>query len=280
MELDRNQILSDAFGQSPGRLSADSLRLLHRLLLVVKFSLLMFSTRLLFSVARGNWSRVHRQTARSIQVASPLPLRYAPVEMPNPHGKQRADRRKRPKKGDDRKNKGSGFDEVLQVDIDHLLARNRPEKQPELEEKPPELPERFSEIEVTISEISSTGDGLALSESGDHVYVVPFTVPGDKALVKTVRQHPELSYTLVDFIKVIEPGPQRNDSLIGCGYFAKCSGCQLQMMSYEDQLAHKKRIVEKAYANFSGLIPELVPAVGDTLPSPRQYGYRTKLTPH
>lgn len=39
-------------------------------------------------------------------------------------------------------------------------------------------------------------------------------------------------------------------------------------------------MVRKAFANFSLLDPSLVPAVGPTLPSPLQYGYRTKLTPH
>lgn len=194
-------------------------------------------------------------------------------------------RRKRTKK-EESKNKSSGFDEVLQVDIDQLLERNKPEQEQNGEQAPdspapqPTLPERFSEIEVKIAELSSTGDGLALSENNDHVYVVPFSAPGDKVLVKVVRQFPSLSYSLTDFIKVLEPGPKRNDSLIGCGYFGKCSGCQLQMMPYEDQLAHKRRIVEKAYANFSGLIPEVIPKIGDTFPSPMQYGYRTKLTPH
>lgn len=245
----------------------------------------MLSSRLFFSPSRHYRSIVPRQSARTITVASThLPLRYAPVNMPKYHGNPKAGRRHAKKsKKELNKNKSSGFDEVLQVDIDHLIGRNKPEAQPESEEAtgtPVSLPERFSEIEVQIAELSSTGDGLALSENGDHVYVVPFTVPGDKVLVKIVRQHPELSYTLTDFIKVIEAGPKRNDSLIGCKYFAECSGCQLQMMSYEDQLAHKRRIVEKAYANFSGLIPEMVPAIGETFPSPMQYGYRTKLTPH
>jgi len=52
------------------------------------------------------------------------------------------------------------------------------------------------------------------------------------------------------------------------------------MLPYDYQLAHKKTIVEKAYRNFSGLAPELIPEVGDTIGSPLQYGYRTKLTPH
>ncbi|KKK26520.1 tRNA(m5U54)methyltransferase [Aspergillus rambellii] len=184
----------------------------------------------------------------------------------------------------ERNEKTSGFDEVLQADIDRLLSKQKPEADSPLSDAPsppqPTLPETFTEIEVTVAEISSTGDGLALSENADHVYVVPFTVPGDKVLVKVVRHIPALSYSVTDFVKVIEPGAQRKDEMIGCKYFGKCSGCQLQMMSYGDQLAHKKRIVEKAYSNFSGLIPELIPAIGDTFPSPLQYGYRTKLTPH
>ncbi|RDW62920.1 tRNA (uracil(54)-C(5))-methyltransferase [Aspergillus mulundensis] len=178
------------------------------------------------------------------------------------------------------KDKSNEFDEVLQADVERLLKSKRDPSPADATSPQPTLPELFTEIEVTVAEISSTGDGLALSENGDHVYVVPFTVPGDKALVKVVRHVNALSYSVTDFIKVIEPGPQRRDDAIGCKYFGKCSGCQLQMISYEDQLAHKKRIVEKAYANFSGLIPELIPAIGDTFPSPQQYGYRTKLTPH
>jgi tRNA (uracil-5-)-methyltransferase len=191
---------------------------------------------------------------------------------------------KRRKKVNADREKSSGFDEVLQADIDQLLRKHKPESEIDVEDDstppPPSLPETFTEIEVKVTEISSTGDGLALSENTDHVYVVPFTVPGDKVLVKVVRHFPTLSYSLTDFVKVIEPGSKRNDSAIGCQYFGKCSGCQLQMMSYEDQLAHKKRIVEKAFANFSGLIPELIPAIDDTFPSPLRYGYRTKLTPH
>lgn len=203
--------------------------------------------------------------------------------MPGPnknfrHGPKRQ-RRTEPK----RKEKSNEFDEVLQLDIDKLLKKNKPEVDSAADAPTPPpstLPELFTEIEVAVEEISSTGDGLALSENKDHVYIVPFTVPGDKALVKVVRHVKQLSYSVTDFLKVIEPGPQRRDDAIGCKYFGKCSGCQLQMLSYEDQLAHKKRIVEKAYANFSGLIPDLIPAIGDTFPSPQQYGYRTKLTPH
>lgn len=142
------------------------------------------------------------------------------------------------------------------------------------------LPDKFSEIEVKISELSSTGDGLGLSSTSNHVYVVPFTLPGDRVQAKVITHFPQARYTLADFVKVITPAPQRDDSLALCPYFAKCAGCQIQMLPYDMQLQHKKTIVEKAYSNFSSLNPDIIPVVGQTIGSPLQYGYRTKLTPH
>lgn len=55
---------------------------------------------------------------------------------------------------------------------------------------------------------------------------------------------------------------------------------QYQMLSYEKQLQLKRNVVIKAYQHFSSLSESLVPEIGPTLPSPQQYGYRTKLTPH
>ncbi|KAE8149142.1 S-adenosyl-L-methionine-dependent methyltransferase [Aspergillus avenaceus] len=250
----------------------------------------MFAFRVGFTLSRKHWSSI--LTPRTgYFLHSNLQLSHRPygqaqfssTKMENSPKRPDISAKRRKKSKVDRE-KSSGFDDVLQTDIDQLLRKHKPVNEVDVEDAstppPPTLPATFTEIEVKVADLSSTGDGLALSENADHVYVVPFTVPGDKVLVKVVRHFPSLSYSLTDFVKVVEPGPQRNDSAIGCQYFGKCSGCQLQMMSYEDQLAHKKRIVEKAYANFSGLIPELVPAIGDTFPSPLQYGYRTKLTPH
>lgn len=168
---------------------------------------------------------------------------------------------------------------VLLTDVRHLLA-SQDAHGGDAQPAPYSPPERFSEIEVKITELSSTGDGLGLSSTLDHVYVVPFTAPGDVVRAKVVTYFAKDHYTLTDFIRVVEPSLKRNDSLVRCPYFATCSGCQFQMLSYGDQLAHKKTIIEKAFKNFSGLAPESVPSVGETIGSPLQYGYRTKLTPH
>ena len=143
-----------------------------------------------------------------------------------------------------------------------------------------ELPPPFTEIEVKVVELSSTGDGLARHHSSKQIYVVPFAAPGDTAKVKIIKHFEHERYSFADFVSVIDPSPLRDDSRINCKYFSTCSGCQFQMLDYETQLKHKKTIVEKAYKNFSQLPPELVPFVQDTIGSPLQYGYRTKLTPH
>ncbi|KAI4140849.1 MAG: hypothetical protein L6R39_005625 [Caloplaca ligustica] len=183
-------------------------------------------------------------------------------------------------------------EQVLLADIKELLRsnndQNRKESRPisrrghvtEVDRASQDLPERFSEVEVKISALSSIGDGLGFSTASNHVFVVPFTLPGDLVKAKVVTHFGHESYTLTDFVSVIKPSSQRNHSLVQCPYFAKCSGCQFQMLSYEEQLAHKSIILEKAYRNFSTLTPESIPVIGDTIGSPLQYGYRTKITPH
>ncbi|KAJ4317816.1 tRNA(m5U54)methyltransferase [Neodidymelliopsis sp. IMI 364377] len=144
------------------------------------------------------------------------------------------------------------------------------------------LPDKFSEIEVTIRELSSTGDGLGFQEGSDsdQVYAVPFTAPGDTVTAKIFKHFEKEKYSMADFVKVSKPSPHRDQSLVKCPYFSQCSGCQFQMLPYDYQLQHKKSIVERAYKNFSNLSPDLIPTIGDTIGSPLQYGYRTKLTPH
>ncbi|OHE97606.1 hypothetical protein CORC01_07021 [Colletotrichum orchidophilum] len=146
----------------------------------------------------------------------------------------------------------------------------------------PPLPETFTEIEVEVHAISSTGDGLGfqVGSASTQVYVVPFVAPGDIAKAKVIRHVREESYSVADFVSVVKAGPLRDDARVNCKYFSQCSGCQFQMLDYNTQLAHKRSIVDKAYKNFSNLNPDLVPSIRDTIGSPLQYGYRTKLTPH
>lgn len=188
--------------------------------------------------------------------------------------------------------KEGSSEEVLIADVRELFAKqslNEPAAPPNAtanetngdgQQQPQELPASFTEIDVKVLEISSTGDGLAVAPGSSHIYVVPFTAPGDVARVKVIKHFHNLNYSLADYLSIVEPSPLRDDSRINCQYFSKCSGCQFQMLDYNEQLKHKRSIVVKAYKNFSNLPANLVPDVLDTMGSPLQFGYRTKLTPH
>lgn len=195
-------------------------------------------------------------------------------------------KQKKAKKSETDMKTGSA-EEVLAIDVQNLIESLKQDDDRAVEEgnNAPEpetenLPEEGSEIEVEVVELASTGEGLALHKGSKRVYVVPFSVPGDTVKVKVYRHLKEEGYTVTDYLSVVTPSASRDDSRIQCKYFATCSGCQFQMLDYTEQLKHKKNIVEKAFRNFSQLPPELIPAIQDTIGSPLQYGYRTKLTPH
>jgi tRNA (uracil-5-)-methyltransferase len=138
----------------------------------------------------------------------------------------------------------------------------------------------FHKVELIIEEMSAKGDGLARAPDKDHVYVIPFTIPGEKVLAE-VRRSPSPRFGPHSegfLVEVLQPSPRRGAA--GCKYFGTCSGCQLQMITYEEQLSFKRKTVESAFRHHSGLTPEQIPQVAETGPSPLQYSYRTKLTPH
>ncbi|KAG8691723.1 tRNA(m5U54)methyltransferase, partial [Ceratobasidium sp. 395] len=124
-------------------------------------------------------------------------------------------------------------------------------------------------------------DSLSIhtTPQGPWAIIVPFALPGEKIRTKVYRS--SRLHSFGDLVEVLESNDKlRDNSLIRCKYFGKCAGCQHQMISYETQLLMKKEIVRKAFQNFSGLATEYVPAPLDTMPSPRQFNYRTKITPH
>lgn len=126
------------------------------------------------------------------------------------------------------------------------------------------------------------GDGLGVTSEKDWVIVVPFCLPGERVLTRIYRN--EHLHSFGDLVSTLSLSSSsqytRDDSLVRCKYFGSCSGCQYQMLPYAQQLLHKESVVSKAFANFSSLPSSSIPDALPTLPSPNQYHYRTKLTPH
>ncbi|CAH6722421.1 tRNA (uracil(54)-C(5))-methyltransferase [[Candida] jaroonii] len=146
------------------------------------------------------------------------------------------------------------------------------------------LPIYHREVEdVEILKLTSNGDGLGIIPhpqdiTKKQIVIVPFGLPGDVVTIRVFKSHP--SYVESDLLSIQKSSEYRDDSLINCKYFGKCSGCQYQNISYDQQLEFKRKVIENAYKFFAKEISDKLPEVDKTEPSPLQYNYRTKLTPH
>ncbi|TDL22341.1 S-adenosyl-L-methionine-dependent methyltransferase [Rickenella mellea] len=137
------------------------------------------------------------------------------------------------------------------------------------------------EVDLVISELSSNGEGIAKAppDRKPWAVIIPFTLPGERVRARIYRHARLLSFA--DLVSVEEPNTDMRDmSAVRCRYFGTCAGCQYQMLSYDMQLQLKRNVVVKAYGMFSDLPSTSVPPILPTSPSPLQYGYRTKITPH
>jgi 23S rRNA (uracil1939-C5)-methyltransferase/tRNA (uracil-5-)-methyltransferase len=104
------------------------------------------------------------------------------------------------------------------------------------------------------------------------VVMVPFTLPGERVRVRVFRNHK--NYSEADLVEVLTPSPHRTTPR--CELFGRCGGCQYQHLAYAEQLAWKRRQVEELLLHMAGIAFPVAP----TVPSPREFGYRSKITPH
>ncbi|KAI0045363.1 S-adenosyl-L-methionine-dependent methyltransferase [Auriscalpium vulgare] len=141
--------------------------------------------------------------------------------------------------------------------------------------------EAREEVDLTVTSMSANGEGLAIAPASKRPWVVvtPFSLPGETIRARVYR-HGRM-YSHADLISVDTPNPELRDmGRVQCQYFGKCAGCQYQMLSYEAQLKLKRDVVVRAYKTYSELPDSAIPPILDTIGSPLQYGYRTKITPH
>jgi tRNA/tmRNA/rRNA uracil-C5-methylase (TrmA/RlmC/RlmD family) len=126
------------------------------------------------------------------------------------------------------------------------------------------------ELDVRIESLTNEGAGVARVDGW--VVFVPFTLAGERVKCRVFRNHK--NYSEADFVEVIEPAPNRVTPL--CPLFGQCGGCQYQHLSYEEQLLSKQRQVAELLKHMAKIEHPVAPVI----PSPVQYGYRSKITPH
>ena len=137
-----------------------------------------------------------------------------------------------------------------------------------------------AEIELEIVTLTNLGVGLgriplrdpASGEESQWVVMVPFSLPGERVRARAFRNHK--NFTEADLLEVLTPSPHRIAP--PCPLFGRCGGCQYQHFTYTEQLAWKRRQVGELLRHMAGLEFSVSPVIG----SPREYGYRSKITPH
>lgn len=144
------------------------------------------------------------------------------------------------------------------------------------------------ELEVEIATLTNLGVGLGrvplpvsqpstlnsqpTQPATGWVVMVPFTLPGEKVRARVYRNHK--NYSEADLVAVLTPSPHRIDPK--CPLFGRCGGCQYQHLTYAEQLKWKRQQVEELLKFMAGVEFAVNPVIG----SPREFGYRSKITPH
>jgi 23S rRNA (uracil1939-C5)-methyltransferase len=126
-------------------------------------------------------------------------------------------------------------------------------------------------IEAEITEVAFGGDGVSRQEG--QVLFTPFTLPGEKVLVRVEEAH--RSYARGRVKEIVRPSPLRVAA--PCPHYGSCGGCRYQHMPYEEELKLKQRQVEETLRRI-GKFED--PAVRPIIGSPESYGYRNRISLH
>ncbi|KAJ3049039.1 tRNA(m5U54)methyltransferase [Rhizophlyctis rosea] len=240
--------------------------------------------RTFFSLSRSaarKSRRTQTHTTKRYIVAEPVPTPLETLHLPETH----IPKLRRSK----RYHHVTPHDKLLPADI-HLLVRSQTEERvpildPSITEKDSPY-EYHDEVVIRIFAVSPSSYGVGLGKN-NWLVVVPNGLEGE--LIKAKVYKDLTGWSVAEVVEILERHPERAEPK--CKYFNECSGCGYQHLSYKEQLRRKKRMVEKVFAGEADslrvpveqsamLEAPTVPLLQDVVKSPREYGYRTKLSPH
>ena len=120
---------------------------------------------------------------------------------------------------------------------------------------------------LEITDLTVEGFGVA-KQSGLVYFVKGIVAPGD--VVRAVVTSQRKNYAEAELVELVQASPYRIEPL--CPHFSQCGGCQLQHISYQEQLQWKSNFASQ---NLWKLAREKVDNV-HIVPSDLLYGYRAK----
>ncbi len=123
------------------------------------------------------------------------------------------------------------------------------------------------EYDGTVEGLGTDGEGII--KIGGTTAFVPFCLVGERVRFKALKVKDNIAYGKL--LKVLSPSDMRAEPV--CPVFTKCGGCDLQHMSYSEQLKFKRDAVSSALAKIGGIYAR----VNDCIECGKRYGYRNKL---
>jgi 23S rRNA (uracil1939-C5)-methyltransferase len=126
-------------------------------------------------------------------------------------------------------------------------------------------------LTVTIEDMSSEGEGIGKADG--FTLFVKDAVIGDTAEVKIIKVKKSYAYARLE--KLLKPSIHRVEPV--CTTYRQCGGCQLQVLSYEQQLIFKQQKVRNNLVRIGGFDEKFIdnlmePIVGSESP----FRYRNK----
>ncbi len=155
------------------------------------------------------------------------------------------------------------FNKIKKTQEKNLMKNSNFPKKAALEKIAPTI----DKLEVIVEKFG--GEGVGISHYDGKVVFIPNSVPGDKVLVKNMKE--TKSYIKGEIIKIVSPSPHRVTP--PCPHFGECGGCSHQNIAYPMQLKFKHELLREIFRKF--ITPQL--KVEEVTPSPLEFGYRNKL---
>lgn len=126
-------------------------------------------------------------------------------------------------------------------------------------------------LTVNISDISSEGEGVGKVDG--YPFFIKDTVIGDEAQIRVVKLKKNYGYGRLE--KVLTPSPFRVEP--SCKFHKSCGGCQIQAISYENQLSFKQDKVRNNIIRIGGFGEEQVNEIMEPIVGMKQpFHYRNK----
>ena len=126
-------------------------------------------------------------------------------------------------------------------------------------------------VTADIEDIGVNGEGIGKVDG--YTLFIKDAVIGDRVEAKVMKAKKNYGYARL--MKILEPSEARVQPR--CAFARKCGGCQIQEMSYEQQLAFKEKKVRGNLERIGGFAPELLNRVTDTaVGMDEPFGYRNK----